>query len=430
MFIHKSLGQGAIRWAVCTVLVLRSSVACDPNNGAGDAGTSDASTLQCDSPRKATWNSAYVVNGTRLPSLVPLSEQQQRAVVYLDMGCSGTLISDQVVLTAHHCTDGQRASGVRVAFGPDDSNPLWSCGVSEIINHSSLDLALLVLDQRPVEHVDVMPIPINTLELDSTWIGEHVEAAGFGLTSPAGGADGRFFVAEPIYALGSTTLSVNGEGIHGVCFGDSGGPVMGLVGEGAVRVLGALSHGDSSCTGIDVFTRVDPAVSWIEDQTGMTPSLGPVACGSITPVGRCESEQRRAIYCSQDLLQRDDCEAQGMQCGYDVNAQGYRCMAPGTDPCQGLDGLGRCDEYVSRWCVDGVVQQFDCGACRMSCAWVNDAIGFDCVEDPCFGLDFLGRCDGDVAEWCNSGEVQRVDCTDYDQRCGYVDEDTGYYCLD
>ncbi|MFH1809943.1 MAG: trypsin-like serine protease [Pseudomonadota bacterium] len=400
-----------------------------------DAGPTDALAQLCEGPRKSLAHSPWwVVNGTREPTLVPLTSGQKNAVVSVwnGSGCSGTLIAPRVVLTAKHCTSGLAARDFSILFGQDDLHPLLSVDVTQLHQHSSRDLSLLVLDRDPTQLIDVDPVPIHVDAMDRTWVGERVEAAGYGLTSPYGSSsDGRFFVAEPVYNVDSEFLSINGEGQHGVCFGDSGGPVIGIVPGNAVRVLGALSYGDSSCTGIDSFTRVDPVASWIEGIAGSTPPIGPVPCGSVDVVGRCEAEQARAVYCggSSELV-RDDCSSSGHVCGWDTQAQGFRCIASGTDPCQGTDALGHCDGSTSLWCVRGELRSLDCAQCSMLCTWVNDSIGNDCVDDPCAGLTYQGRCRGDLAEWCNNGTPQSVDCAQYGQTCGWVSDEIGFYCMD
>lgn len=48
----------------------------------------------------------------------------------------------------------------------------------------------------------------------------------------------------------------------------------------------------------------------------------------------------------------------------------------------------------------------------------------------CDGLDYRGRCSGDVAEWCQGGRLRSYDCAEDGRTCGYVDDAIGYYCVD
>ena len=54
-----------------------------------------------------------IVNGTRQPFVLPLTEAEQLAIGWLASygtpntpNCTGTLITSRVVLTAKHCTEG------------------------------------------------------------------------------------------------------------------------------------------------------------------------------------------------------------------------------------------------------------------------------------------------------------------------------------
>src|SRR5688572_5782983 len=94
-----------------------------PDTGEPDAAVEDTGNECVSGPRKpAPPPRLHVVNGTRQPTLVPLTPEQVMAVVGLastrgEAWCSGTLISDDVVLTAQHCTVGEAASDMRVLFG-------------------------------------------------------------------------------------------------------------------------------------------------------------------------------------------------------------------------------------------------------------------------------------------------------------------------
>lgn len=406
---------------------------------ASDAGGGvDTLAQMCQGPRKSLGaSSTFIVNGTRTPSVVPLSAAQREAVVSIyGLGaCSGSLIASRVVLTAKHCTVDQNgnplsAGNFVVYFGQYDNNPTLQLGVTSVVNHSTDDLAMLVLEAAPSQSITVAPIPINVEQVTSAWIDRTVEAAGYGLTDPSTQtSDGRYFVAEPIYEVYANMLAINGEGIHGVCFGDSGGPVMGTASSGDVRVLGALSNGDASCTGIDRFTRTDPFVSWIEQTTGPTPGGGPVTCGTVTEVGHCINSGDAVEFCQNNELAMVDCSTSNQICGWSAANSGYRCVARGSDPCQGVDAYGLCDGTVSMWCAQGQLRQFDCALCQMTCGLVNESIGYDCQQDGCGGLDYLGRCTGNLAEWCENGQIQSVDCmVQYGVTCGWVDGTTGYYC--
>jgi hypothetical protein len=236
----------------------------------------------------------------------------------------------------------------------------------------------------------------------------------------------RKFTAEPIYNVWSDMLTIDGEGRHGVCFGDSGGPVMVIAADGTTRTAGVLSHGDSSCVGRDNYTRVDAYRDWVIGLAGApSPPMGG-GCGDVDSVGRCMDG--RAIWCDDDdTLATELCES-GSECGWDAAEPGFRCIS-GADPCEGLDRHGVCDGAVARWCEDGAVRRRDCGACDETCGVVAEVGGVYCQPDACMGVDYHGRCDGDVVVYCKEGSLRRVDCADRGQRCGWVDDELGYFCL-
>jgi hypothetical protein len=263
-------------------------------------------------------------------------------------------------------------------------------------------------------------------DLDASTVGTTAEAAGYG-TMEDGRIGTRKFTAQPIVSVRGDNLTIDGEGRRGVCFGDSGGPVMILAGDGSIRTAGVLSHGDSSCVGRDNYTRVDTHRDWIIDLTG-PPRVEDPGCGEVTVEGRCIDD--RAVYCGAgDRVQMDAC-ASGDICGWSETERGYRCVPDEAedDGCGGVDAYGACEGSVARWCDEGVIRQRDCGACGQACGAVASVGGVYCVDDPCMGIDYHGVCEGDVAVYCREGELRRVDCSDRGQRCGWVNEELGNFC--
>jgi hypothetical protein len=212
-------------------------------------------------------------------------------------------------------------------------------------------------------------------------------------------------------------------GERGVCFGDSGGPLMVLGTDATVRVAGALSFGDPSCVGRDRYTWTDLVVGWIEGFTGPTVAEGG-ACGRLTAEGDCMGAS--AVWCEGDALRAERCEG-GTACAWSEGDGGYRCTA-GPDPCEGVTARGECRGSVATWCERGELRERDCAPCGETCGDVPEVGGIYCQPDPCAGLDYLGECRDSVAVWCAEGEVQMRDCADSGLRCDYVNDRIGYFC--
>lgn len=307
-----------------------------------------------------------------------------------------------------------------MCFGPDPSNANVCFNAINVYTPRG-DMALLELNEDVTQRLPgIIPIPLLTEDMDQSWIGRTFEAGGYG-TMENGRMGTRKFTAEPLVSLNGDTLTIDGEGRHGVCFGDSGGPVMAIANDGTVRIAGVLSNGDGSCVGRDNFTRVDTYRDFIEGHTGPTVVDG-AGCGETTLRGRCLNG--RALWCQDEELQSETCQT----CGWDADEQGFRCIT-GQDPCQGFDNFGACQGQVARWCERGVVKSRDCGACEESCQIVEQVGGVYCAPDPCRGVDYHGRCNGDVAEYCKDGEFRTRDCAAENMRCGWVNDDLGNWCF-
>ena len=376
-------------------------------------------------PNKALTPISNVYYGTKTPTHLPLTPGQIMAIGTF-WGCSGLLITPTWVLTADHCG---LSGSAKFCMGPDPSNPKVCIGAKQVRSHAWADLTLMELttDARTLLP-GVEPISLFTESLGSAWIGKIAEAAGYG-QQETGYSGTREFTAEPIVQLTSSIVTINGEGKHGVCFGDSGGPLMVVASDGSVRVAGALSNGDNSCVGWDNYTRVDPFLDWIEGYTGPTIPPGPVACGEVDHAGSCGAAQASAKWCGADgVLEVAHCAA-GDRCSWSAAEAGWRCVAPENDACQGLTTWGTCDGNNLTWCGVGGLLTRDCGACGETCV-PNETWGYYCVSSTCGDLSFSGECQGDVARWCNrSGQIESRNCADYDQGCAWLNEDSGFYCV-
>ncbi|MCB9595100.1 MAG: trypsin-like serine protease [Sandaracinaceae bacterium] len=369
-------------------------------------------------------NTRLVYNGTAEPTAMPLTQGQVYAVVSWN-GCSGSFIADEWVLTATHCgiRPGRQAC---VGVEPARANVCFTA--TEVYDHpSGYDITLVHVDAPASSRLPQLePIPIMTEVIDDSWIGRIAEAAGYGQQED-GSINEREFTAEPIDGYeqdrsGGQQVRINGMGERGVCFGDSGGPLMVLASDSTVRVVGVLSWGDPNCLGRDRYTRSDVVADWIEGYVGPTVVEG-APCGRITPEGDCTGGT--PVWCEGDTLTSERC-TDGTTCGWDASANGFRCVA--DDPCGGVTPEGECDGNAAVWCDRGTLRRRDCGACGETCFNDADVGGYYCGADPCDGIDYLGECQGDTAVWCSDGEINSRDCGSMGLRCDYVNDRIGYFC--
>jgi hypothetical protein len=208
--------------------------------------------------------------GTTTPSVVPLTAGEQMAIGFLadpwgNPFCSGTLIDRDVVVTAQHCTEGSSASSIRFGLG-SPLQPRALLEVAQVVEHPTADAALLFLRDDAVSRVpEAQPLPFLRTALSASQMGTRVEAAGYGETHD--GSAGRHFVSLVLARIDAEYYVVDGQGQRGICFGDSGGPLLVNVG-GHVVVAGVESHGDASCVNVEYLTRLDRLVGWIDGANG------------------------------------------------------------------------------------------------------------------------------------------------------------------
>jgi hypothetical protein len=179
--------------------------------------------------------------------------------------CSGALVADDLVLTAHHCVARRSASGeplrqlapagsVEVELG-GDYLPWGNVGLKAILappcgeKGGRGDIAVLVLERRLV---GLSPIALRDA---APRAGERVYTAGFGrcALSPEG-IRRREREGGPIASVSSGAF----EGFASVCPGDSGGPVLDPATHEIVGVvsLSAMDY-DETTRGRSIFARVD-----------------------------------------------------------------------------------------------------------------------------------------------------------------------------
>jgi V8-like Glu-specific endopeptidase len=235
------------------------------------------------------------VDGDRLlerPFTAATPEDAIVRVVGPTMTCSGTVIEDDLVLTAHHCLVERGAHGefsrqliepaaVRVELGGDYF--AWGeVGVTHIVappcgeGGGAGDVAVLVLKRK------LIGLGAMTLRLEAPpRVGEEASPVGFGRCALSGDAiRRRDRDGGPVRALSAETLHMDAS----VCPGDSGGPVFAT---GTREIIGVVSlsamdydertRGPSVMARIDAYRLVFAHARMIAD--GSSPSeLPPLEC--------------------------------------------------------------------------------------------------------------------------------------------------------
>lgn len=216
--------------------------------------------------------------------------------VYVKPFCTGTLIADDVVLTAAHCLDTAKGgkpsfqtmspSALAIYVGDDPSQDLLQhlYLVSETLINPGYDrfrirndIALVRLSSPITEPVTpIQPLPPSE-GFSAADAGMTVNFAGFGEIE-SGDWGVKLQVDLPIAGVGcsvsgcpdagdaATQVSYH-QSFGGPCFGDSGGPFF-VYRTSGTYVGGITSYGDSYCTIYGVSTRVDAFATMIADFVG------------------------------------------------------------------------------------------------------------------------------------------------------------------
>jgi hypothetical protein len=179
--------------------------------------------------------------------------------------CSGTLIEQDRVLTAHHCVaargaDGKPSGGhvapeqIRIELG-GDYLPWGEVGVRHVVTPpcglaaGKGDVAVLVLE-RPLGGAASLPPELTR----PPKVGETVTPLGFGRCALSrDGIRRRQRAGGPVERLESGRFKLNAA----ICPGDSGGPVISDSGELLGIISASVMDSQEETRGASEFTRVD-----------------------------------------------------------------------------------------------------------------------------------------------------------------------------
>ena len=379
--------------------------------------------------------STPIVNGTRAPQNTFLSEDQMLAIGFLagpdgSEFCTGTLIEPRVVITASHCTEGRSPSTMLFGVGlMPRTDGVTVFPIASIIEHPTVDFAILILgiDVKSI-YPNLVTIEMNREVLSEDWKERWVDASGYGDTYSDD--SGRFFASVQIENFDETIVQVNGHGEQGICYGDSGGPILWQPDmDTAPVIVGTEQWGDETCVDIDYLTRVDQMAAWVDEQLagGLPPELEPCEEGADTSAAFCNEDILTS--CTQGYLVEQDCMEAGRHCGYLGSRRGYRCL---PSECGEIDYYGACEGGILYYCNNRGLRTQDCAAQSEICMFVSEEEGYDCQPcmqcgdeciDPNISMDHCGGCDQACAPAHARGECVEGVCQIADCQEGFEDAD-------
>lgn len=201
--------------------------------------------------------------------------------------CSGSLLAQDMVVTAAHCVYGSTQGSLRVIFTQkvtfnDDGTPAFTDSSPEVHQvpgatyNPAYDPDATGADQHDIAVVQFsggFPDGYRAATLmgpsESLSVGETVTLAGYGSTDAINSNEGGELdkVDVNIAAmLGSTEVVLDQSQGKGACYGDSGGPAF-ITSGGQLELWGltnrAYPNDVSDCAHESVYTKINSYTDWI-----------------------------------------------------------------------------------------------------------------------------------------------------------------------